>query len=76
MTSKSPNAKTCPNCKSGISADKLIPIYVQGNDKDPRTDIPKRPAGQRSQSDTGDNVRWNASIGVFPFGFAFVLFLC
>ena len=45
----------CPVCKSGISQDKLIPIFTKGNSSDPRKndadkgpqagDIPNRPGG-------------------------------
>ena len=45
----------CPVCKSGISKDKLIPIFTKGNNEDPRSkgqaeeNIPNRPGAQRSE---------------------------
>jgi E3 ubiquitin-protein ligase RNF5 len=43
----------CPVCKSGISTEKLIPLYGRGKDQtDPRTkvpDIPNRPQGQHAE---------------------------
>ena len=39
---------TCPVCKSGITEDKLIPLFAKGDNEDPRkktedSSIPKRP---------------------------------
>jgi len=44
--------QTCPVCKAGCSKDKIIPIYGRGADasKDPRRNIPKRPAGERPEA--------------------------
>ena len=41
----------CPVCKSGISKEKIIPVYARGAErKDPREkDIPHRPAGHREE---------------------------
>ena len=53
----------CPVCKSGITKEKLIPIFTKDNDKDPRGpkkeeekgDIPNRPGGQRSEPERNEN---------------------
>jgi len=43
--------KPCPVCKSAVSKEKLIPIYGKENKNqvDPRTQIPDRPVGQRTE---------------------------
>nr|CAH8849012.1 unnamed protein product [Trichobilharzia regenti] len=45
----------CPVCKAAISRDKVIPLYGRGADhtQDPRTKIPPRPPGQRSEPEPG-----------------------
>jgi len=44
---------TCPVCKSGISQEKMIPIFTKENNDDPRTkrakEEPNRPGAQRSE---------------------------
>ncbi|KAK7597870.1 hypothetical protein V9T40_010095 [Parthenolecanium corni] len=59
-----PNKKLCPVCKSGISKDKVIPLYGRGstNQEDPRNKVPPRPPGQRAEAETG------SSFGGFGFG--------
>ncbi|CAP37280.1 Protein CBR-RNF-5 [Caenorhabditis briggsae] len=45
-----PNNQVCPVCKSAIDGTKVVPIYGRGGDTtDPRTKIPPRPKGQRSE---------------------------
>lgn len=43
--------RPCPVCKSAVTQDKLIPLYGRGNKNqtDPRTKIPDRPQGQRTE---------------------------
>lgn len=52
---------TCPVCKAGISRDNVIPIFIEGNEQDPRYkssgsnvpgagDIPNRPLGNRPEA--------------------------
>lgn len=54
MTSGRSMANTCPVCKSLISNDKIIPIFVRGgSNSDPRTrptDLPNRPQPQRQEA--------------------------
>ncbi|CAD5222404.1 unnamed protein product [Bursaphelenchus xylophilus] len=78
-----PNQQLCPVCKSAISHDKVIPIYGRGgNESDPRTKVPPRPRGQRSEEpqsgfptfhwggDGGQGgVQFSLGIGVFPISF-------
>lgn len=46
-----PRRQMCPVCKSGISRDKVIPLYGRnGDQKDPRDTVPPRPQGQRSEA--------------------------
>ncbi|KAF9974135.1 hypothetical protein BGZ73_002496, partial [Actinomortierella ambigua] len=53
----------CPVCKAGCGQDKVIPIYGRGREQvDPRTTVPKRPAGQRPEPVRQGNG------GGFPFG--------
>lgn len=63
----------CPVCKSGITQEKLTPIFTKDNTEDPRTkkseepaaqpaennagDIPNRPSGQRSEPEPNANFR-------------------
>ena len=53
-----PNNPTCPVCKSVIQKDKLIPLYGRGSSdtKDPRDEVPPRPAGQREEPQQGNFV--------------------
>ena len=46
--------RDCPVCKSGVSRENVIPIFIEGNKEDPRKkigaaggDTPSRPLGQR-----------------------------
>ncbi|CAF3448144.1 unnamed protein product [Rotaria socialis] len=68
---------TCPVCKSGISREKLVPIYGRNSPQtDPRNTTPPRPAGTRQEPRRnrsfgfGDGVNFQMSFGVgaFPFG--------
>ena len=53
--------KTCPVCRSHISREKVIPIYLRtGNGQDPRDKLPPRPAGQRTEVPNPPNQ--------FPYG--------
>jgi len=68
----------CPVCKSGISKEKIIPVYARGAErKDPREkDIPHRPAGHREEPPPQPRRSpWNFEssfrFGLFP-GFSFV----
>ncbi|KAI6232652.1 Zinc finger domain containing protein [Aphelenchoides fujianensis] len=55
----------CPVCKSVISKEKVVPIYGKsGDNTDPRTKAPPRPAGQRTEDPTG-----GAGGMEQPFGF-------
>jgi len=68
----------CPVCKSGISKEKIIPVYARGAErKDPREkDIPHRPAGHREEPEPRPrrspfNFQTSFStFGLFP-GFSF-----
>lgn len=74
-----PNKKVCPVCKSGISKEKVIPLYGRGstNQEDPRNKVPPRPSGQRAEAETntgfpgfgfGDgSFHLSIGIGAFPF---------
>ena len=70
---------SCPVCKSGISREKLVPIYINENSKDPRTSNP-RPNATRSPPEpnssyarTQPDVNFNIGFGLFPglFGLSF-----
>lgn len=56
-------------CKSGITKEKLIPIFTKESNEDPRksADIPNRPQGQRSEPEP--NNRRNGG-GLFGSGLA------
>ncbi|XP_065208784.1 E3 ubiquitin-protein ligase RNF185-like isoform X2 [Planococcus citri] len=74
-----PNKKLCPVCKSGISKDKVIPLYGRGstNQEDPRNKVPPRPPGQRAEAETNTgfpgfgfvdgSFHLSFGIGAFPF---------
>lgn len=76
-----PTRQVCPVCKAAIGKDKVVPLYGRGNTKqeDPRTKVPPRPAGQRSEPENnggfpgfpfGDgSFHMSFGIGAFPFGF-------
>lgn len=77
-----PNRQLCPVCKAAISKDKVIPLYGRNSEKqqDPRSKIPPRPQGQRTEPDStqgfqgfqsfGDGgFHLSFGIGAFPFGF-------
>ncbi|KAF7639915.1 RING-type domain-containing protein [Meloidogyne graminicola] len=79
-----PNRQLCPVCKSAISKERVIPLYGRGGgDTDPRSKVPPRPQGQRTEETTqsfpgmfqwgGDNghggVQFSLGIGVFPISF-------
>nr|CAD2202908.1 unnamed protein product [Meloidogyne enterolobii] len=79
-----PNRQLCPVCKSAISKERVIPLYGRGGgDTDPRTKVPPRPQGQRTEETPqsfpgmfqwgGDNghggVQFSLGIGVFPISF-------
>ncbi|KAL7064741.1 hypothetical protein AAHC03_04895 [Spirometra sp. Aus1] len=46
---------SCPVCKAAISRDSVIPLYGRGGDHktDPRSKIPPRPPGQRTEPQQG-----------------------
>lgn len=53
---------TCPVCKSGVTQENVIPIYIRGSEQDPRiktsvhsTEIPNRPQGRRIDAATQNN---------------------
>jgi E3 ubiquitin-protein ligase RNF5 len=53
---------TCPVCKSGVTQENVIPIYIRGSEQDPRNktsvhsaDIPNRPQGRRIDAATQNN---------------------
>jgi E3 ubiquitin-protein ligase RNF5 len=78
-----PNRQLCPVCKAAISKEKVIPLYGRNSEKqqDPRSKIPPRPQGQRTEPDNnnqgfqgfqsfGDGgFHLSFGIGAFPFGF-------
>ena len=52
----------CPVCKSGITAESVIPIYTRENNEDPRKknagpNIPGRPQGEWMESQANPNMR-------------------
>lgn len=52
--------KTCPVCRSAISRERVIPIYLRkGDGRDPRDKLPPRPPGQREEVDANPQ---------FPYG--------
>ncbi|XP_041977600.1 E3 ubiquitin-protein ligase RNF185-like [Aricia agestis] len=74
-----PSRQVCPVCKAAISREKVIPLYGRGNTKqeDPRTKVPPRPAGQRTEPESGggfpgfgfgEGFHMSFGIGAFPFG--------
>jgi E3 ubiquitin-protein ligase RNF5 len=76
-----PTRQLCPVCKAAISKDKVIPLYGRGSTKqeDPRTKVPPRPAGQRTEPEPAQGFQgfglgdggfhMSFGIGAFPFGF-------
>lgn len=77
-----PTRKLCPVCKAAISKEKVIPLYGRGSNQqqDPRTKVPPRPAGQRTEPEQqpggfqgfgfGDGgFHMSFGIGAFPFGY-------
>lgn len=78
-----PTKTVCPVCKAAISKEKVIPLYGRNSDKqeDPRSKIPPRPQGQRTEPDPSQGFQGFQSfggdggfhlsfgIGAFPFGF-------
>lgn len=78
-----PTRQLCPVCKAAISRDKVIPLYGRNSEKqqDPRSKIPPRPQGQRTEPDPAANFggfqpfgndggfHLSFGIGAFPFGF-------
>jgi len=78
-----PTRMLCPVCKAAISKEKVIPLYGRNSEKqeDPRTKIPPRPQGQRTEPEPGQGFQGFQSfggdggfhlsfgIGAFPFGF-------
>lgn len=75
-----PHNKTCPVCKAALNKDKVIPVYGRGgSSEDPRSKIPSRPQGQRTEpeNNSGFPGSWgfgeggftmSFGIGAFPFG--------
>lgn len=70
----------CPVCKSGITRNKLIPIYLNENTKDPRKSENPRPKASRSApepnqefSQPSPNFNFSFGFGLFPglFGLSF-----
>jgi E3 ubiquitin-protein ligase RNF5 len=68
---------SCPVCKAGVSKENIIPVYVRGNDTDPRTrDVPSRPSSQRAVPERAAHpgmtqgqfggVNFAAGVGFFP----------
>jgi len=79
-----PTRQLCPVCKAAISKEKVIPLYGRNSEKqqDPRSKIPPRPQGQRTDADPSTGFQGFQSfaggdggfhlsfgIGAFPFGF-------
>uniref|UniRef100_A0A7E4VRK4 RING-type E3 ubiquitin transferase n=1 Tax=Panagrellus redivivus TaxID=6233 RepID=A0A7E4VRK4_PANRE len=85
-----PTTQNCPVCKSLLDASKVVPIYGRGSSStDPRSKIPPRPKGQRTEDDghtglgnqafqwTNDGtggVHFSLGIGFFPVSFFASLF--
>ena len=61
---------TCPVCKSGISKEKVIPIFTKDKTDDPtkknNQNIPNRPGGQRSEPQPNRN--YGNGGGLFGMG--------
>jgi E3 ubiquitin-protein ligase RNF5 len=51
-----PNRQLCPVCKAAICKEKVIPLYGRNSEKqqDPRSKIPPRPQGQRTEPDNNN----------------------
>lgn len=73
-----PRRQLCPVCKAAISKDKVVPLYGRGGgQEDPRTKVPPRPAGQRTEPEPvpgfqgfGDGgFHMSFGIGAFPLGY-------
>lgn len=76
-----PTRQLCPVCKAAISKEKVIPLYGRGSTKqeDPRTKVPPRPAGQRTEPEPAQGFQgfgfgdggfhMSFGIGTFPLGF-------
>ncbi|CAO1348678.1 unnamed protein product [Diamesa serratosioi] len=77
-----PTRQLCPVCKASINKDKVIPLYGRNSEKqqDPRSKVPPRPAGQRTEPEPQGNgfqsfgfgdggFHLSFGIGAFPFGF-------
>lgn len=75
-----PRRQLCPVCKAAVSKDKVIPLYGRGstNQQDPRTKVPPRPAGQRTEPEQGGfqgfglmdgGFHMSFGIGAFPLGY-------
>lgn len=75
-----PRRQLCPVCKAAVSKDKVIPLYGRGstNQQDPRTKVPPRPAGQRTEPEPGGfqgfglmdgGFHMSFGIGAFPLGY-------
>lgn len=68
---------TCPVCKSGITQENLIPIYIRGgSEHDPRNtsqneDVPNRPLGRRIEAPPV-SAQNNPTTAQFHGGFATV----
>lgn len=61
----------CPVCKSGISRDKVIPIFTRENNNDPRegsSEIPNRPGAQRHAPEPNQNMRNGGGLFGNAFG--------
>ncbi|KAE9554665.1 hypothetical protein FO519_002152 [Halicephalobus sp. NKZ332] len=72
------NSQVCPVCKSGLDHTKVVPIYGRGSgNTDPRSKVPPRPKGQRTDEDSGfhwgdgnhGGVQFSLGIGFFPVSF-------
>ena len=75
----------CPMCKAGISREKLIPIFLDGEQADPRNVNRPRPRPQREQPQANpeysrfpgfqNGPQFTAGFGFFPglFGFTFTM---
>lgn len=75
-----PRRQLCPVCKAAVSKEKVIPLYGRGstNQQDPRTKVPPRPAGQRTEPEPGGfqgfglmdgGFHMSFGIGAFPLGY-------
>ena len=52
---------TCPVCSAGVSNDNLIPIYINGHDRNSSNAIPGRPIGRRPVAESPTGFRDNAN---------------